>query len=179
MHAANVRAVTNQTPSLLHIKFYTLKARKPGLITCIPTHRHKHNRHTKQGGGQFLPTSASRNNERTALSLFFFLGSVSQPKRVASRLQQRLITHSFLRSLPDIHTHTHTHVHVHTYKTFNTQVKRCSREFFFPPSHPSYTRLFLWQQAPVSGTEKWKLAGSMSGLQAAGSGMVGGLGRWS
>lgn len=74
-----------------------------------------------------MPTCAYKKKERTALSLFpLSLGSVSHPKRAASRLQQRLITHSFIRSPPDTHTHTHT------YKTFNTQVKQCSREFFSP-----------------------------------------------
>lgn len=69
---------------------------------------------------------------------------------------------------------THTCARTHTYKTL-IQVEQCGRDF---PPLPSYTRLFLWQQASVSGTENWKLTGSMSSLQGAGMGVVGGLGLW-
>lgn len=114
-------------------------------------------------------------NKRTLFlfSLCLTLSNTHGQKHTASRLHKCLITHSFIRSLSDKHTHTRTHIQ-------NTHPSRAMRQsFFFLFSLPSYTRLFLWQQAPVSGTEKWKLTGSMSGLQAASKGNFGGMGWWS
>ena len=95
---------------------------------------------------------------------------------IAYHLYKWLITQSFIRSVSEKHTHTRMHTHMHTCTHTHSSKSSNAAEIFFPL--PSYTRLFLWQLAPVSGTEKWKLTGSMSSLQGAGRGMVGGLVCW-
>lgn len=81
---------------------------------------------------------------------------------------QQVLDHKLIHEVSMRQAHTCTHSHIQ-----NTHLSRAMRQRFFPL--PSYTRLFLWQQAPVSGTEEGKVTGSMSGLQEAGMGIVGGL----
>lgn len=81
---------------------------------------------------------------------------------------QQVLDHKLIHEVSMRQAHTCTHSHIQ-----NTHLSRAMRQRFFPL--PYYTRLFLWQQDPVSGTEEGKVTGSMSGLQEAVMGIVGGL----
>lgn len=121
--------------------------------------------------------SLQRTLEIINKNVFFFNVFIPSPSSSVSFkmdmkiLPQQVPDHKLIHeaSVRQTHTHTRTDSHIQ-----NTHLSRAMRQRFFSPL-PSYTRLFLWQQAPVSGTEEGKVTGSMNGLQEAGSGIVGGL----